>query len=541
MSKRICIAASGRLRRWHVWLAEALRRRGKHRVSLIRIEGRDPLPLALAHVIAIEKIVYRIPAECALDVVTRSEIEAVRFPDAEAAGAVYDIVIAIGGAKSRLPKARQTLVPFFDAAPSELGALSAILEDRELRFGVLDQANAASSLSYLAVSDQPVVYSMTFNAMCARMVDLLGLLADDAALPRPGATKIGPATAGTIVGVTPAAIVSLAVSSLVARLRARLTALASGGERWAIGTRIVTGEAPSSRPFAIAHRYQLLKADGRRQYADPFAIQHAGRSYIFCEEFPLATGKGVISVFAGQADMSFAQAETVLEEKHHLSYPMIFEDQGRIWMIPESGACGSVILYRCEEFPHRWAREAILLDGIVASDPTLHKDERGYWLFLTTTERFGSPSDRLSVYHARKLQGPWKPCGGQPTAIDPASSRPAGHMFRHGNSLYRPAQDCSRSYGGAVVICKVEELTATTYAEVPVSRIAPGPTGPLRGAHTFNRCGRLEVVDVFGCPQGPEVELIHTSVQSAPGTSGLAAHRELCARFQQPIPGARDL
>ena len=129
MSKRICIAASGCMRRWHVWLAEALRRRGKHHVSLIRIEGGDPLPLVLAHVIALEKIVYRLPSECALDAVTRSEIEAAQVPNADDADAVYDIVIAMGRATSRLPKARRTLVPFFDAAPSELGALSTIFED----------------------------------------------------------------------------------------------------------------------------------------------------------------------------------------------------------------------------------------------------------------------------------------------------------------------------------------------------------------------------------------------------------------------------
>ena len=39
--------------------------------------------------------------------------------------------------------------------------------------------------------------------------------------------------------------------------------------------------------------------------------------------------------------------------------------------------------------------------------------------------------------------------------------------------LYRPTQDCSRHYGGAVVIQRIDVLTTEWFHETPVARIEP--------------------------------------------------------------------
>ena len=53
------------------------------------------------------------------------------------------------------------------------------------------------------------------------------------------------------------------------------------------------------------------------------------------------------------------------------------------------------------------------------------------------------------------------------------SARPAGPIFAHEGRLYRPAQDCSRTYGGAVVIHRIEALTPEIFREVAVARLDP--------------------------------------------------------------------
>ena len=43
-----------------------------------------------------------------------------------------------------------------------------------------------------------------------------------------------------------------------------------------------------------------------------------------------------------------------LEEDFHLSFPMVFDWNGEVWMIPETGSDHSLRLYRCKTFPTQW-------------------------------------------------------------------------------------------------------------------------------------------------------------------------------------------
>ncbi len=70
--------------------------------------------------------------------------------------------------------------------------------------------------------------------------------------------------------------------------------------------------------------------------------------------------------------------------------------------------------------------------------------------------------------------------------IDVRSSRPGGTPFRVDGQLYRPAQDCSRTNGGALAINAVTECTPVRYAENVVAVLRPDPDGPFPDAiHTF--------------------------------------------------------
>jgi hypothetical protein len=79
---------------------------------------------------------------------------------------------------------------------------------------------------------------------------------------------------------------------------------------------------------------------------------------------------------------------------------------------------------------------------------------------------------------------------------DLRSARPAGPLFIMDGALYRPAQDCSVTYGGAVVINRVERLTPEEFVERPVRRLAPATQGPYpHGLHTLSGAGNVTLVD----------------------------------------------
>jgi hypothetical protein len=79
---------------------------------------------------------------------------------------------------------------------------------------------------------------------------------------------------------------------------------------------------------------------------------------------------------------------------------------------------------------------------------------------------------------------------------DLGSARPAGTPFWHQGALYRPAQDCRRTYGGAVVIHRVVRLTPEEFAEAPVARLDPNPAWPWHdGVHTLSAAGDFTLLD----------------------------------------------
>jgi len=187
-------------------------------------------------------------------------------------------------------------------------------------------------------------------------------------------------------------------------------------------------------------------------------------------------------------------AGEAIEEPVHLSYPYLLEHEGEIYCVPESAAAREVRLYRGAPFPSRWVRVATLLRDFPAADSTLFEHEGRWWLFCCNAE--DGRWSKLFAWYADDLLGPWRPHAQRPLKIDIRSARPGGTPFTHAGALYRPAQDCSRVYGGRVVIQRVLELTPTSFAEEPVRFVEPDPRGPYpHGLHTLSRAGRRTLVD----------------------------------------------
>ena len=95
--------------------------------------------------------------------------------------------------------------------------------------------------------------------------------------------------------------------------------------------------------------------DGQRFQADPFLFSHGGRTWMFFEDFPHATRKGVIAVCEIDASGHPGAPRVVLEEPFHLSYPFVFEHDGEIYMLPETAAAGCIRLYHADPFPRSLA------------------------------------------------------------------------------------------------------------------------------------------------------------------------------------------
>ncbi len=162
---------------------------------------------------------------------------------------------------------------------------------------------------------------------------------------------------------------------------------------------------------------------------------------------------------------------------------------------PESCALGRVQLFRAVEFPHRWVPDSVLLEGFAGADASVIRYRGRWWMF--TGNHADQDEAKLFIFHSEELRGPWTPHARNPVKCDLRSSRPAGTAFiGQEGPLYRPAQDGSRVYGGAMTINRVIRLTPDEFEEEVAARLQPDPAGPCPdGMHTLSAVGNLTLVD----------------------------------------------
>jgi hypothetical protein len=267
---------------------------------------------------------------------------------------------------------------------------------------------------------------------------------------------------------------------------------------WQVGYRLNDGPGVADTGRLDGPPFQTLPDDGSRFYADPFAFEHHGRQFVFVEEFPYATGRGVISVAELGSDGRLETPRVVLDEPHHLSYPQVFEHDGEIYMIPESSAARELVLYRAAAFPECWVRDTVLLAGEEYNDATLLQKDGRFWLFGTQRRGVGSSSDTMAVYSAPSLHGPWTPHALNPILIDQAAARPGGLFVEQNGKVLLPVQDGSLMYGGGLGLMELKRLDDEDVVFSRPAAVADGNAWGRGGIHTLNRAGRLEVIDSAG-------------------------------------------
>lgn len=255
-------------------------------------------------------------------------------------------------------------------------------------------------------------------------------------------------------------------------------------EDWMVGVI----DAPIARlldPGPLPPIRWLATPDRGRYLADPFGIP--GGTALWCEELRHADGIGRLI----ELDSANGSERVLPLGSGHVSYPYLFEDRGTVYCLPESAHDRECVLHRLDggnPVPF-----ATIAKNIGLADATLFTWGGWYWVAASDVDL--GAWDSLSLYFAPDLAGPWQPHQGNPVKRDPSSSRPGGTPFHHEGVLYRPAQDCSRTYGGRIVINRITALDPSVFTEEPARIIEP-PPGPYRhGIHTLAAWGDRTLVD----------------------------------------------
>ena len=214
-------------------------------------------------------------------------------------------------------------------------------------------------------------------------------------------------------------------------------------------------------------RTQINAKRGSNDFcADPFLWEFAGKMYCFFEYFDSTLNLGKISYVCLEDGASGVIADALVED-FHLSFPYLFEYKGEIYLCPETSSINEIRIYRCLDFPSKWAYSETIMKDVNAADTVLFEDKGVWWMFTNIDiAGIGDHSIFLSAFYADSpFSTHWTPHLSNPIRTSASCARNAG-FIKTPNGLYRGGQSQAFNfYGKSAALHKVLILSEREYSE----------------------------------------------------------------------------
>lgn len=255
-----------------------------------------------------------------------------------------------------------------------------------------------------------------------------------------------------------------------------------------------TGDPMSFNPAAMVEQ----PIAGNRYYADPFLWAHDGETYCFFEIYDYETLHGHIGVAKLESGI-LMDVRSIIKNDYHMSYPFLFEEDGELYMLPETCGANRIEIWKCVDFPYGWERDRVVLEDVVAADSSIIQLEDEWWLFTNiSTDPFGEMNSELHLY---KIDGPGltqleaHPLN--PVVFDARTARNGGRVLNQNGEMYRASQNNSHGlYGYGLNLMRIDTLSMTEYTESFARQIEPDFLPGLIGCHHIDNRDGFIVIDV---------------------------------------------
>jgi hypothetical protein len=235
-------------------------------------------------------------------------------------------------------------------------------------------------------------------------------------------------------------------------------------------------------------KYKILEGEKNYWYADPFLFNFNGIEYLFTEAFDEQKLIGSIAVSVLKNDI-FSVPQVVISNPYHMSYPDVFRYKGNIFMLPETCENRTLEIYKATDFPYKWEKR-VLLDNVNYVDTTVFINKEEVFLMAfndmdISTTIYSLDMDSLVLkksYNKRHSEKRY---------------RPAGNIYKFNGKLYRPVQNCEKTYGESLIINEIldfEHLKEEFVKEIQSKEIKKENYCKI---HTLNRDNGYEVIDVY--------------------------------------------
>lgn len=230
--------------------------------------------------------------------------------------------------------------------------------------------------------------------------------------------------------------------------------------------------------------------------ADPFIIDFNNKTHLFVELYDRLKRKGLLG-FMDITDGVKTTFKVVFETNCHLSYPLCFICEGNLYAIPESNNIKKLLLLKWDSEKEIFNEIDTFMEGYCLADTNfVVKDEDMYMLTTEVTKQ-----DNVSTLSIFKRTGSeFVPSSLNPVVKDKTTARNGGKIIQEDGTLYRVSQDCSKGYGSAINLMRIDNLSLENYGETLVKKILPSHIKVkgldyIDGIHTYNSNARWEVID----------------------------------------------
>lgn len=243
--------------------------------------------------------------------------------------------------------------------------------------------------------------------------------------------------------------------------------------------------------------FTVLNNSVRYWAADPFIISNDGKDYLFFEMFDRFKSKGLIGyreIFDGKV----GKMQVAYEANCHLSFPFIYKENDKFYMMPESSEGQTLDILETDSFPTGWRVCKNLARGRRFVDSSLF-DKNGNTYLFTQELKDGYSFTQLDLYEidGEKLI----PSNNNPIVDSAFNSRLAGRVFENNGEIIRVSQDCSEDYGKQLNFNKLNDFSIDNYDEAYLKGVTfeDVKLDKLRkyfGIHTYNFNENYEVIDL---------------------------------------------
>ena len=229
-------------------------------------------------------------------------------------------------------------------------------------------------------------------------------------------------------------------------------------------------------------------------HADPFVFKTSdGRINILFESVSSYHLDGKISLMVCNDNLEPMLEKVVLDTNDHLSYPHVFQENGKTYVFPENAFGGALNCYEFDPVKNSFGNKKEII-RLPLLDSTILKYQDKYWLFATLLG--DTLNSDLHIYFADNLLGPYTPHKENPVKRQLNGSRPAGNFIEVDGAIYRPTQNCSNYYGESLTINRVTTLTSSKFEEEEYMVIEPNKNDEFNyGIHTINAVDDIIIVD----------------------------------------------